>query len=119
MRMSMVFGGSNGGDAGTAIVPNGSDAAYVTGYTHAANFPTTADGFQTVRASIGAQAFVTEVNSASFVGHSETPVKAIRHECAIQSTRPRLGCSWHYFLSRGAIRLNTSCATILLPSPFG
>ena len=67
-RMSMVFGGSDGGDAGTGIVTNGSNAAYVTGYTHSPIFPTTVDGFQTVSASPGSQAFVTEVDSSTYVG---------------------------------------------------
>jgi hypothetical protein len=67
---SMVFGGSDDGDAGTAIVPNGNHSAYVTGYTHSAHFPTTADAFQTVRTSGGPQAFVTQVASFSQIVHS-------------------------------------------------
>jgi hypothetical protein len=67
-RMGMVFGGISANDAGVAIVPNGSNSAYVTGYTNSANFPTTADAFQTVRASSGPQTFVTQVESSTFVG---------------------------------------------------
>ena len=68
-RMSAVFGGSAAGDAGTGIVANGSNAAYITGYTNSANFPVTVDGYQTVRTSTGSQAFVTEFDSSSLVGH--------------------------------------------------
>ena len=67
-RMGMVFGGINANDAGVAIVPNGSNSAYVTGYTNSANFPTTPDAFQTVRASPAPQTFVTQVESSTFVG---------------------------------------------------
>jgi len=66
--MGMVFGGSADGDAGTGIVVNGGHAAYIGGYTHAANFPTTVDGFQTVRASQGAHAFVTVIQNLAFKG---------------------------------------------------
>ena len=66
--MGMVFGGINANDAGVAIVPNGSNSAYVTGYTNSANFPTTPDAFQTVRASPAPQTFVTQVESSTFVG---------------------------------------------------
>jgi hypothetical protein len=69
-EVATVFGGSDDGDAGTAIVPNGNHSAYVTGYTHSANFPTTADAFQTVRTSGGPQAFVAEVDSSGHIVHS-------------------------------------------------
>ena len=67
--MGMVFGGSDGGDAGTGIVLNGGHAAYIGGYTHSANFPTTVDGFQTSRTSQGPQAFVTEIQNLGFKGN--------------------------------------------------
>jgi hypothetical protein len=67
-RMSMVFGGSDAGDVGYAILPNGSNAAYVTGITYAANFPTTVGAYQLAKLSPGSSAFVTEVDSASFTG---------------------------------------------------
>jgi hypothetical protein len=68
--MSTVFGGSDVGDSGTGIVPNGSHAAYVAGYTNSANFPTTPGSFQTARASMGTQAFVTELSSLGSIVHS-------------------------------------------------
>jgi len=67
-RMSMVFGGSTAGDAGYAIVPNGSNAAYVTGVTNASNFPTTLGAYQTAKLSAGPSGFVTEVDDANFTG---------------------------------------------------
>jgi Beta-propeller repeat len=67
-RMGMVFGGINASDAGLSIVPNGSNSAYVTGYTNSANFPTTVDGYQTSRTFPGPQGFVTQVDSSTFVG---------------------------------------------------
>jgi Beta-propeller repeat len=67
-RMSMVFGGSIAGDTGYAIVPNGSNAAYVTGATNAPNFPTTLGAYQTAKLSRGPSAFVTEVDDANFTG---------------------------------------------------
>jgi Beta-propeller repeat len=68
MDMSMVFGGSAQGDAGYAIVTNGNHDAYVTGVTNSANFPTTLGSYQTVRASTGSQAFVTEIQNLFFTG---------------------------------------------------
>jgi hypothetical protein len=68
MEMSTAFGGSAQGDAGTGIVPNGDHAAYVTGYTNSANFPTTQGSYQTVRTSTGSQAFITEIESSTFTG---------------------------------------------------
>ena len=73
MDMSTVFGGSAQGDAGYAIVTNGNHDAYVAGVTNSANFPTSPGSYQTVRASAGSQAFVTEVESlfsTSRIGHS-------------------------------------------------
>jgi hypothetical protein len=67
-QMGMVFGGVDGDDAGVAIVPNGSNSAYVTGYANSSNFPTTAGAFQTLKASAGPQTFVTQVDSSTFVG---------------------------------------------------
>ena len=64
MLMSTAFGGAESHDeAGTAIASNGSNTAYVTGYTDFANFPTTPGAYQTSRASARTQAFVTEVTS--------------------------------------------------------
>jgi hypothetical protein len=37
----MIFGGTDADDAGVAIVTNGSNDAYVTGYVNSTNFPTT------------------------------------------------------------------------------
>ncbi len=68
MDMSMVFGGSAGGDAGYGIVTNGNHDAYVIGVTNSANFPTTVGSYQTVRASTGSQAFVAEIGNVSFTG---------------------------------------------------
>jgi len=59
----MVFGGSDGGDFGAAIAANLSNHAYVTGYTHSANFPTSPSAFQPASASSGEQAFVTAISS--------------------------------------------------------
>jgi len=68
MDMSMVFGGSAQGDAGYGIVTNGDHDAYVVGVTNSANFPTTLGSYQTVRASTGSQAFVTELQSLFSTG---------------------------------------------------
>ena len=68
-RMSMVMAGSSKGDAGLGILPNGSNAAYVTGYTHAANFPTTPGAFITSTTATGSQAFLTMIDSSTGIGH--------------------------------------------------
>lgn len=67
-RMSMVMGGSNGDDGGTAILPNGSSTAYVTGYVNSTAFPTTPGAYQIVRSSSGPQAFVAQVDAAGQTG---------------------------------------------------
>ncbi|MFL6448149.1 MAG: FG-GAP-like repeat-containing protein [Bryobacteraceae bacterium] len=67
-RMSMVFGGSDAGDIGYAVLPNGSNSAYITGVTYAPNFPTTLGAYQPIKLSGGPSAFVTQVDSASFTG---------------------------------------------------
>jgi len=68
-RMSMVMAGSSKGDAGLGILPNGSNAAYVTGYTHASNFPTTPGAFITSTTATGSQAFLTMIDSSTGIGH--------------------------------------------------
>jgi hypothetical protein len=75
--MSTAFGGCNyfgssiTGDAGYGIVPNGSHAAYVVGFTCSADFPTTPGAFQTTRSSTrGYDAFVTELSSLGSIVHS-------------------------------------------------
>ncbi|MFL6447907.1 MAG: SBBP repeat-containing protein [Bryobacteraceae bacterium] len=67
-RMGMILGGVDGNDSGVAIVPNGSNSAYVTGYANSSAFPTTEGAFQTIKASPGPQTFVTQVDSSTFVG---------------------------------------------------
>ena len=62
------FRGVDGDDAGVAIASNGDNDAYVTGYANSSNFPTTLGAFQTAKASPGPQAFVTQVDSATFQG---------------------------------------------------
>lgn len=63
-NMGLLFGGADGDDAGVAIVTNGSDDAFVTGYVNSSNFPTT-PGVYTSQPKAefpGAQAFITEVS---------------------------------------------------------
>ena len=67
-QMSMVLGGSAAGDSGLAILPNGSNAAYITGVTSAQNFPTTVGAYQTANLSLGPSAFVAEVTDANDTG---------------------------------------------------
>ena len=62
IESAMVFGGSELGDSGSAIVVDANRQAYVTGYTRSPFFPVTAAGYQTDPASTGAQAFVTKVD---------------------------------------------------------
>lgn len=59
---STFLGGSNDGVADSiAVDANGN--AVVTGVTYSADFPTTADAFQTTRASADSDAFLTQLNS--------------------------------------------------------
>jgi hypothetical protein len=68
--MSTVFGGNDGGDSfGNAIVSNGNNSAHIAGYTNSANFPTTLGAYQTARASAGTQAFVTQIDGTTALGH--------------------------------------------------
>jgi len=60
---STYLGGS-GDDASYGIALDGSDDAYLTGYTASANFPTTAGVFQTTFAGGRFDAFVTKLNPA-------------------------------------------------------
>jgi hypothetical protein len=64
-----TFGGSAVGDVGLAIALDGSDMAYVTGYTHSLNFPTTFGAYQGARSSGGLQAFVTAIDSFGHIVH--------------------------------------------------
>ncbi|HEY4882373.1 MAG TPA: SBBP repeat-containing protein [Myxococcales bacterium] len=60
---STYLGGS-GDDVGYGIALDGSDDAYVTGYTNSLNFPTTAGVFQTTFGGGLFDAFVTKLNPA-------------------------------------------------------
>jgi hypothetical protein len=60
--VGMVFGGSDGDDAGTGITPNGPNSAYIAGTVNSTDFPTTQGAFQTTK-SPGPQAFVTQVDA--------------------------------------------------------
>ena len=66
-RMSMVIGGNNADDGGTAIITNGSNTAYITGYVNSTTFPTTPGVYRSVRSS-GSQAFVAQVDASSYTG---------------------------------------------------
>jgi Bacterial Ig-like domain (group 3)/Beta-propeller repeat/Dockerin type I domain len=55
-----TFLGGNTYDAGTGIAVDGSDNAYVTGYTLSTDFPTVTGAFQS--SNVGYDAFVTELN---------------------------------------------------------
>jgi hypothetical protein len=67
-RMVMAFGGSDTGDSGLAIVPNGSNTAYITGVTNGRTFPVTAGAYMTVNLSTGPVPFVTQVDATTPVG---------------------------------------------------
>jgi len=67
-RMAMAFGGSDVGDTGLAITPNGSNTAYVTGVTNGRTFPVTEGAYQTVNTATGPVPFITQVDSASPAG---------------------------------------------------
>jgi hypothetical protein len=60
----VVYSTYLGQGAGTGIAVNSAGDAYVTGWTDASNFPTTAGAFQTTYPSLlgGSTAFVTELN---------------------------------------------------------
>jgi len=60
---STYLGGS-GDDAGYGIALDGSDDAYLTGYTNSPNFPTTAGVFQTTFGGGRFDGFVTKLNPA-------------------------------------------------------
>jgi hypothetical protein len=56
--------GGSGADAAYGIAVDGSDNAYLTGYTNSLNFPTTAGVFQTTFGGGRFDAFVTKLNPA-------------------------------------------------------
>ena len=60
---STYLGGS-GDDNGSGIAVDSSGNAYVTGYTHSTNFPTTANAFQPAFGGGSIHAFVTKLNAA-------------------------------------------------------
>ena len=62
--MGMIFGGQGADDGGTAIVTNGSNAAFVTGFTNNSfNFPRTTLGLDTAFVTSLPFGFVTEVTA--------------------------------------------------------
>ncbi len=63
LAYSTYLGGS-ADDYGSGVVVDGSGAAYVTGYTSSANFPTTAGAFDTTFDGDQNCAFVTKLNAA-------------------------------------------------------
>jgi len=72
LQTSTVFGGSNIGDIGQAIVANGGHAAYIAGSTFATNFPTTVDAYQahTTATFPTFEAFLTEIDFSGKIVHS-------------------------------------------------
>lgn len=60
---STWLGGSSGADEGNGIAVDGSGDAYVTGFTNAKNFPTTANAFQAASPKANFSAFVTKLNA--------------------------------------------------------
>ena len=67
-RMAMAFGGSDIGDTGMAIAPNGSNTAYVTGVTNGRTFPVSPGCISPFNYWDGPVPFVTQVDSSSPVG---------------------------------------------------
>ena len=62
--MGMIFGGQGADDGGIAIVTNGSNAAFVTGFTNNSfNFPRTTLGLDTAFVTSLPMGFVTEVTA--------------------------------------------------------
>jgi hypothetical protein len=77
-NMGIIFGGVDGDDAGVAIVTNGSNDAFVTGYANSTVFPITIG--TTIGTFIYPRGFVTEVS----------PVVSLPLLLARLSTRPYL-----------------------------
>src|SRR5262249_26660907 len=61
--MGMIFGGEELDDGGTAIVTNGSNAAFVTGFANSTNFPQTTFALDTAFEFSLPMGFVTEVTA--------------------------------------------------------
>ena len=90
-RMAMAFGGSDIGDTGMAIAPNGSNTAYVTGVTNGRTFPVTPGCISPVESLGRAEVpFVTQVDSFE----SSRPYSAAPHIAVT------LGIGNWYVLSR-------------------
>jgi hypothetical protein len=60
--VGMVFGGLDGNDEATAIVPNGPNSAYIAGTVESTAFPVTSGAFQISKIP-GAYGFVTQVDT--------------------------------------------------------
>jgi hypothetical protein len=68
-KLGMILGGDNGvDDVGVAIAANGSNAAYVTGYTRNALFPMTIGAWKGGKDFGGIDGFITEVDATTNVG---------------------------------------------------
>ena len=74
--MGMIFGGQGADDGGTAIVTNGSNAAFVTGFTNNSfNFPRTTLGLDTAFVTSLPFGFVTEVTADRFCSRHDRPLR--------------------------------------------
>jgi RHS repeat-associated protein len=69
---STYLGGSNGGDhdEGAAIAVDGAGAAYVTGWTQATDFPTTAGAYHERKLNLYDAGFITKFSSAGAISYS-------------------------------------------------
>jgi hypothetical protein len=64
-QMGMIVGGLNADDAGTGIVMNGGNTAFVTGYINSADFPHSTNGLISVPEAPRPWGFVFEVTSTN------------------------------------------------------
>ena len=64
-QMGMIVGGLNADDAGTGIVMNGGNTAFVTGYINSADFPHSTNGLLSVPDAPRPWGFVFEVTSTN------------------------------------------------------